>query len=143
MGNTSQLAASRRHGATAVEAAIVLPVITILLLMCADLGRVIHAQIVVTNAVRTGAEYGARHRFTTATRDTWEDRIVSAIEEEIASIQHSTPGQVVAEIETTQVGTDDLRVQVSATYPFQLIVAWPGFPPSLDLAHSVTMRQYQ
>lgn len=132
-----------RRGATAVEAAIVLPLISLLLLMCADLGRVIHAQIAVTNAVRAGAEYGASHRFTTDTRQAWEDRIISTMRDEIVSIQNANTNQLVAEISTTQAGPDELRIQVTGTYPFRMIISWVGFPSCLQLSHTVTMRQYQ
>ena len=111
--------------------------------MCADIGRVIHAQIVVTNAVRAGAEYGALHRFSSDTRSEWEDRIRGTMLQEIASIQNATPDQLVSNVVTTQVTADELCVEVSGTYPFRLIVGWPGFPQVLQLTHTVTMRQYQ
>jgi Flp pilus assembly protein TadG len=132
-----------RRGATAVEAALVLPLLSLLLLMCADLGRAIHAQIVLTNAVRTGAEYGALHRFTAETRQAWEERIEQSMRDEIASIANADLQQLAATIETTDVGPDELRIEVSGSYPFPLILAWPGFPDTLQLTHSVTMRQYR
>lgn len=134
---------AERRGATAVEAAIVLPLVSLLLLMCADLGRAIHAQIVLTNSVRAGAEYGALHRFTTATRERWETRITEAMEEEIASLANAVPENLAVTIETTNVPPNELQVEVSARYPFPLLLSWPGFPDTLQLSHSVTMRQYR
>jgi len=132
-----------RRGATALEAAIVLPLLGLLLLTCADLGRAIHAQIVLTNAVRAGAEYGALHRFTNDTRQAWENRIEQSARDEIESIANAIPQQLVTTIETTDAGPNELRVEVSASYPFPLILPWPGLPETLQLTHSVTMRQYQ
>lgn len=134
---------ARRKGATAIEAAVVLPLITVLLLACSDLGRAIHAQIVVTNAVRVGAEYGATHRFTDDTRSAWEDRLREVMQEEMLSLQNSSPALLETTVTTSQPGSDEIRIDVTATYPFPMIVAWPGLSNSLDLTHSVTMRQYQ
>lgn len=133
----------RRQGATAVEAAVVLPLITLLLLVCSDLGRAIHAQIVVTNTVRVGAEYGATHRYTDDTRSAWEDRLGEVMQEEILSLQNSSPELLETTVTTSQPGSDEILIEVTATYPFSMLVAWPGLPSSLDLTHSVTMRQYQ
>lgn len=134
---------SRPRGATAVEAAIVLPLVSLLLLACADIGRAIHAQIVVTNLARVGAEYGATHRFTPESRTHWESRLHEVMLGELSSIQNSSPALLETSIETTPASADEVRIRVTAAYPFRLIVAWPGFPGSLELTHAVTMRQYQ
>ncbi|MEX0586935.1 MAG: TadE family protein [Pirellulales bacterium] len=134
---------STRRGTSAVEAAVVLPVIGLLLLACSDIGRAVHAQIVVTNAVRVGAEYGATHRFTDETRTAWEVRLRDVMREELLSLQDSSPELMDATVTTSQPNSEEVRIEVMATYPFPMIVAWPGLPNSLDLTHTVTMRQYQ
>ena len=133
----------RRRGVTATEAALVLPVLTVILIGCVDFGRAIQAQIVLTNAVRVGAEYGATHRFTADTQADWESRVRAALFEEAASIGSFVPDSFDATVTVTPVTSAELRVEVDASYPFRTIVSWPGMPDTLVLRHEVTMRQYQ
>jgi Flp pilus assembly protein TadG len=49
------------RGSQLVEAAIIVPILVLLLLGIVDLGRVFYGQIVITNAVREGARYGSRY----------------------------------------------------------------------------------
>jgi Flp pilus assembly protein TadG len=134
---------TKRTGTSAIEAAVVLPLLALLLLACSDIGRALHAQIVVSNVARVGAEYGATHRFTDDTRSAWEARLRNVMNEELLSLKESEPELLDAIVTMSQLNADEFRIEVSATYPFQMLVAWPGFPSSLDLTHSVTMRQYQ
>jgi Flp pilus assembly protein TadG len=133
----------RRGGTAATEAALVLPVLTVILIGGVDFGRAIHAQIVLTNAVRVGAEYGATHRFTAETQADWEARIRETMLDEAASISGFAPESFVATVTVTPATSTELRVQVAATYPFRSAVSWPGMPDALLLRHEVTMRQYQ
>lgn len=59
---------SRTFGQSLVELALLLPVIIIILAAVFDLGRVIDASVVITNAVRTGARFGSLH-------PTWYDSV--------------------------------------------------------------------
>jgi Flp pilus assembly protein TadG len=52
---------SRTRGQSLVELALLLPVIIIIMAAVFDLARVIDASVVITNAVRTGARFGANH----------------------------------------------------------------------------------
>lgn len=52
------------RGQALVETALVFPILVTLLLGAADLARVAHASIAVTNAARAGAQYGAQDGFT-------------------------------------------------------------------------------
>jgi Flp pilus assembly protein TadG len=77
--------------------AIVLPLVLLLACACVDFGRVIQAYLAVSNAARSGAEYGAMHGFTPYTRSAWETQIRRAIEDELQSL----PGFSAANIEET------------------------------------------
>lgn len=59
---------SRKRGQGLVEFALVLPIILIIMAAVFDVGRVLDASIVLTNAVRTGARFGSTH-------PTWYDSI--------------------------------------------------------------------
>lgn len=52
------------RGQALVETALVFPILVTLLVGAADLARVAHASIAVTNAARAGAQYGAQDGFT-------------------------------------------------------------------------------
>jgi len=59
---------SRRRGQSLVEMALILPVMLIIMASVFDIGRVLDASIVITNAARVGARFGANH-------PTWYDSI--------------------------------------------------------------------
>lgn len=132
-----------RHGAAATEAALVLPILAVFLFGCADFGRAIHAQIAITNAARVGAEYGATHRFSAATRPDWEARLRASVKEEAASLAGLEPDALDVVIEIEEPAPGDLRIRVQAAYPYRTAVSWPGLPDTLHLRHQTTMRQYQ
>lgn len=56
------------RGQSLVELALVFPVVLIIMAAVFDVGRVLDASIVLTNAVRTGARFGSTH-------PTWYDSI--------------------------------------------------------------------
>jgi len=59
---------SRRRGQSLVEMALALPIILIIMASVFDIGRVLDASIVLTNAARVGARFGANH-------PTWYDSV--------------------------------------------------------------------
>lgn len=132
-----------RRGAAALEAAIVLPILGLIAVGCIDLGRLIHAQNALTNAVRIGAEFGATHRVSSDDRARWEQRIRDAVAEEAANVAGFAPDALEVQIDVIENDPDDVRVTVAAVSPIRLVMPWPGFPTSLSLRHAVTMRQYQ
>jgi Flp pilus assembly protein TadG len=59
-------ASTRPHGQSAVEFAILLPVLMLILFGVLDLGRIFFAAITVANAARAGARYATQHPSDTA-----------------------------------------------------------------------------
>ena len=51
----------KRKGQAAVELALILPVILLILMGLLDLGRLFYFEVAITNAAREGARYGAAH----------------------------------------------------------------------------------
>jgi Flp pilus assembly protein TadG len=128
-------------GAAAVEMAFVLPLVLLLTFAAIDFGRVVHAYLVVSNAARCGAEYGAMHEFTTYTRPSWEAQIRSTVEDEMAGLQAFSATNLQTTYATTT-DTDGLfQLKVRASYPFTTIINWPGVPAQVQLSHEITMRQ--
>lgn len=129
------------RGLAAVETAIVLPVVLLLTFAAVDFGRIVHAYIAVSNAARCGATNGSMHEFTASTRSTWESRIRSAMEDEMAGLPGFAAANLQSEVSTTTDGDGLFEVTVRASYPFNTIVKWPGLPASATLSHAVVMRQ--
>ncbi|WP_417735329.1 TadE family protein [Rosistilla oblonga] len=132
---------SPRHAVAAIELAIALPMLMLFTLACADLGRVIHLKVALSNATRVAAEYGAMRKVTSINRDEW----TAGIQQAFASDLQATAA--FADIETTvQADTEEgelglYRVRVESQCEFVPAVDWPGLPSSIDLQASVVMLQ--
>jgi Flp pilus assembly protein TadG len=131
----------RRAGAATVEMAIVTPVMILLALGCTDFGRVFHAQSVVSNGARCGAEYGSTHGFTTHTQTAWEAMVRSSVEEELRNLPGYEEQEATVEVSTEPDEIGLFRVAVEVEYPFATTIAWPGLPSQLRLKHRVEMRR--
>jgi len=129
-----------RRGATAVEFAFVVPVMVAIVLACVDLGRFAYNYIAVTNAARAGAAYGIMNPYSSSSLTTWTAAVKQAAKDEMAQ----QPGYDSTKLNvtvTTATETNGLRrVRVSASYPFQTVVNWPGIPNQLTLDGVVEMR---
>jgi Flp pilus assembly protein TadG len=130
----------RRHGAAAVEFAIVLPVLMTLVLGCVDFGRLGHSYIAVTNAARAGAGYGSTTSYTAATYNSWVANVQQAVVDEMSQLYGFDATKLTV---TTTVVTESgggSRVQVTVSYPFTTVASWPGLPTTLTLAQTVVME---
>lgn len=124
-----------------MELVILLPALMVLTLGCVDFGRAIHSYIIVSNAARVGAEYGAVHRFTDDTRPHWESQLRQVTFDELAALPaHSTSNAQVT-IETFDESDGTLRIAVSARADHSMLCSWPGLPAVSALSHRVCMRQ--
>ncbi|HAA38201.1 MAG TPA: pilus assembly protein TadG [Firmicutes bacterium] len=119
------------RGQAVVEAAVVLPIILLLLLGMVEVGRICNAYLLVTQAARQGARYGA----VGASDAEITDRIASAV-------NPLNPAELTVTI--TPAGErqsgEDLHLRVS--YPLQLITPLAGKVISNPwiVSSSVTMR---
>ena len=133
-----------RRGVAMVEAALLLPLLLLIVLGAVDFGRFAYSHIAITNAARTGAAFGAVNPFTTATRTVWETNVRQRITDDLGPTLSAAPGfapatdvTAVRSIETLT-GLWSVRVEVS--YPFRTIVPWPGIPGETTLRRAVEMR---
>jgi Flp pilus assembly protein TadG len=133
----------RRAGTAAVELAMALPVLLLIVLGCVDYGRVMYDAIALENAVGAGSDYAATHRFTDYTKPTWETRVRERISDEMQGVPHFDSASLTVAV-TSETGPDDgVRVTITATYPFHPVVDWPGLPNSVTLRHRVSAWQYR
>jgi Flp pilus assembly protein TadG len=77
--------ANHDRGAAAVEFALVLPVLLLVLCGIIDFGRALHAQVVLTQAAREGARLAALGEPDASTRTLDAARTLSAVEVDVTS----------------------------------------------------------
>lgn len=122
-----------RRGAAVVELAVILPVLVLLFVVAVDYARVFHYALTVANCARNGALYG---------RDT-----ASAAESPFTSIKDAALADAASVQPTPTVssttGTDSAGqqyVEVTVTYDFRTITAYPLMPSSVTLSRTVRMH---
>lgn len=117
---------SRDGGASLLETALVLPLLLLMLLGVADLGRTFHTYITVLNAAREGARYGMDRPYDTA-------GIQRVVREEADG---SSVDLADAEI-TVEQGGSGQPVNVTVRVPFELVLGnLIGLPDIPIQAHS-------
>jgi hypothetical protein len=102
---------------------------------------VFHAYQVVSNAARCGAEYGSMHSFTSYTQASWQAQVHAAATAEMQNLPGYSAANCQADCSTTTDSDGMFQVTVNVSYPFAMIVAWPGLPSTVQLKHQVVMRQ--
>ncbi len=151
---------ARRRGASAVEFALVLPLLVTVVLGCVDFGRFAYTYIGVTNAAREGAYFAAKNPWTSTTDAAWRAQLRLAVENELgchdpgssfdpASVSVSCPTDNLLPKKNkndpdiyTPVLTDsgDKRIGVLVSYPFAMVVNWPFIPNQVTVGRTVQMR---
>jgi Flp pilus assembly protein TadG len=134
-----------RRGASAVEFAVVLPVLVTIVLGCVDFGRFAYNYIAVNNAARAGAAYAMMNNYTSTTQSTWQSGVTTAAQQEMTNqMGYSSSNMTVPAPVVTLESSGLRRVQVTASYPFQTIVTWNfagyGIPHSLTLQKTIVVR---
>lgn len=128
-----------RQGTSAVEFALVLPLVVTVMLGCVDFGRFAYYHISVTNAARVGAWFGSFNPVTSSTLPTWQQQLREAVLAELPQppFDHN---QVTIPVAQVVVDGDFKRAQVTVSYPFTTIVDWPLLPNNVSLTQKVEMR---
>jgi Flp pilus assembly protein TadG len=120
----------RRRGTAAMEFAVILPLLVTLVLGCVDFGRFAYTEIAVANAARAGAGFGANHPSTPATLDAWKAQVGQAVQDELGDFD---PSLLSVTATPTAVEGGGWQAQVDVSYPFTMVVNWPGLPASMTL----------
>jgi Flp pilus assembly protein TadG len=138
-----------RAGQSAVELALVLPVLIVLLLVALDFARLYNMGMAVTDAARAGAQYGAQNPAAAANVLGMEQAACNSMPNiactagtnAIATSFCQCSGSTVS---CTSPGTCATYVQnfvqVTTSATFSTVVPYPGIPHSVPLTGSATMQ---
>ena len=135
----------RRRGASAVELAIILPVFLTIIMGGIDVARFAYTQIALANAVRAGGGWAMMNKPSSLTSPpaAWQTSVRTAVSNEMSLQPGFQSGSLsVSTVPVTiEAGTPQTwRFTITATYPFQTVIAWPGMPSNLTLGQTITMR---
>jgi Flp pilus assembly protein TadG len=140
-------AGARQSGQTVVELALLLPLLLMLLIGLTEIGRYAYFDILISNAARAGAQYGAQSLIqaadingirTAAQNDGLAAMTITSLQECgcVATALGGCPTGGVCPIPLTY-------VKVTASDTYNSLFAYPGIPRSLNLSATVTMRVSQ
>ena len=129
----------RRPAAAALELAVVLPVVMLLVLGCVDVGRFSHVHTTLTNAARAGGEVAGTNAYTPATYALWEQKVKDAVTTEMAGLDGFDPARLTVTVTVELPPGDPKRVRIDVAYPFDTVVGWPGLPDRMTLGQRVTV----
>lgn len=127
-----------RRGASAIEFAIVLPVMTAVLAGTADYGRFAATSVAVCNASRAGAGYGCIHPWDDYTSAAFMTACRAKVEEEFSAVPGFNP-----QLLDIQISSEDTwphnRVRVVVSYPFQTVIHWGFLPSSVPVSRTTVL----
>jgi Flp pilus assembly protein TadG len=129
----------QRQGIAAVELAVTLPAILLIVLGCIDFGRFAYTYIAVTNAARAGAGFLSMSSLPVNSTTSWERGFCQAVLDEMGSSFVTTSINVPSPVITLD-SMGFRRASVQVSYPFSTLVSWPGIPNSMNLSRTVQMR---
>lgn len=131
------------RGTTTVEFALMLPLLISLGLASVDLGRFAYVQISLNNAVRAGADIAATTPWSAENNQAWRVRVTDAAKNEWAGSTTIDANHLELAIGSVSEGNGLARHTLEATYPFQLLLPWPGIPNPLVLRQVLVTRRYR
>jgi len=151
-GSVPSLAGPQRfraqaRGQSAVELALVIPLLLTSLLVAVEMGRLLYIQIAVANAARAGVQYGAQS-LATAGDDSGMETAASNDAPNIAGMSatathfcNCTDGAASTCLSTDCTGSRRLLyVQVNTSASYAPMMKYPGVPASMTLAGQAIMR---
>jgi TadE-like protein len=147
---------SCRKGATALELALITPLLVLMMLGCIDFGRFPATSMVVRNAARVGADFVRTNLYPSvpAAQELWKTRLRSAVLSELRTLKdfdetrltrlHVTgldPGKTQADPQG-----DRFQVKVEVGYRFKTLVTFlhqgdPLLPDGQVLPNELDLRQ--
>jgi len=128
------------RGVAAVEFAIVLPLLVVVLLGMTDFGRFSHSTIAIANAARSGAAYASMNPFNSATQAAWNAGVTQAVQDELSQSSAFDTSKLTITVTNTVESGGLRRVSVQVTYPFKTVINSTFLPTSFNLQQTAVMR---
>ena len=125
--------AGARAGASAVELALVLPLLAAFFLFTVDFARLYYHFTIVTNCARAGALYAADS--TAAAESPYADYTAAAL----ADAADLVPQPSVSSANGVD-AEGNAYVEVTVSYPFTTISGYPGLPNPVNVTRTVRAR---
>ncbi len=122
-----------RPAAATVELAVLAPFLVFLFVAVLDYGRIFYDSLTIENCARNGALYGSDPIAAA------ESPYSSITQAALADASNLSPTPTV----TSSNGTDSSGnpyVEVTVSYSFQTLVAYPGIPQTTQISRTVQMR---
>jgi len=127
-----------RRAAAALEFAVVLPILVVMLAGTADYGRFAATSVAVTNASRAGAGYGCMHPWDSYTEQSFITTCKAKVEEEFSSAPGFNRQYLNVQI-SSEGAWPKGRVRVSVSYPFRTVVNWGFIPNSISISRTTVL----
>ena len=141
---------SANSGASLVELAVVSPLLIFMALGVGDFGRVLYTALILSNAARAGAQYGAQSNQKTADSTGIQQ---AALEEAQDISPIAVASQQICEcpggggpVSCTAAtcagyGVPQVFVEVTTTKTFQTLAPYPGIPNTIPLSRVAKIRR--
>ena len=126
---------SRRSAAAALELAVLLPLLTLLLVLAVDFGRVFYHSVMITNCARNGALYAADP--TSATQSRYANLTAAALADWPSTL---TPAPTVTQLASVTDPQGFTFVEVQVSWTFTPITSLLGEAGTQSLSRTVRMR---
>jgi Flp pilus assembly protein TadG len=132
-------------GQTVLEMALLLPLMLLLLVGVIEIGRFAYFDILVSNAARAGAQYGAQSLIQAADKNGIQ---VAAQSDGLDTMSITSSQQCICGAGTpggcpVACAQPTVYVAVTANENFSSLFSYPGLPKSMTLASTATMRVSQ
>ena len=135
--------ATDRRGTAAVEFAVILPTLILIVLATIDLSRLAHASYVVSNALHAGADVAATKRVTIYTQTQWEADVLLAIQEHLQQSLGTVADSAQVSVSTVTLEDDLTETTLDVTLPLEATADWPGFGGAYVVHEQFFIRQYR
>lgn len=132
------------RGQSAVEMALALPVLLLILLAIADFGRIFYQAVEIASAARAGVQYGAQ-TYVTAIDYTGMQQAATNDASAVSGMTAAASdfcmcnGSVVA-CSPPACAEPQLFVQVTTSSTFHTLLNYPGIPSSVPLSSTAVME---
>jgi len=146
----------RQSGSSLIELAVILPLLLVALLGAVDVGRAYYQSLVLCNAARAGAQYGAYSNETMTDSSGIQAAALADLQDAVAA---SDDDEVAVESERycecgdgssiacdggvcdpMIAGTKHTYIRVLVSSDFETMFHYPGLPESIPLSHEVHLR---